>query len=168
MQTRTYEPVPTGLYIQICTCEPVHTSLYIQICTYELVRASVYIQTCTYEPVRTNLYMQICTYGLARLCESPGLVWRIAIHKKRFLHIFIGVARERARVCIQIRHCTFMGYSSENAIPTHFQRVPPWPGGLYLLFAVILMEMSSCPGNASSARACTEEGSPIQVYAHAR
>ena len=31
-----------------------------------------------------------------------------------------------------------MGYSSENAIPTHFQRVPPWPVGLYLLFAAII------------------------------
>ena len=120
--------------------------------TQKNVRTSVYIQTCTYDPVRTNLYMQICTYGLARLCESPGLVWRIAIHKKCFLHIFIGVARERARVCIQIRHCTFLGYSSENAIPTNFHRVPPWPDGLYFFFAVVDTEMRPCPGNANSVR----------------
>ena len=61
-----------------------------------------------------------------------------------------------------------MGYSSENAIPTHFQRVPPWPDGLYELFAAIVIEMWSCPGNATSVYACMKEGSPIQVYMHAR
>ena len=46
---------------------------------------------------------------------------------------------ESARTCTQIRHCTFMGYSSENSIPTTFRRVP-----------------------------CMKEGSAIQVYMHAR
>ena len=59
-----------------------------------------------------------------------------------------------ARVCIPIRHCTFTGYSSENAIPTHVQRVPPWPDDLYVLSAVIVMEIRPYPGNATSARAC--------------
>ena len=41
-----------------------------------------------------------------------------------------------------------MGYSGENAIPTNFQRVPPWPDGWYQLFPVIVAEMSYCPGKA--------------------
>ena len=43
-----------------------------------------------------------------------------------------------------------MGYSGENAIPTNFQRVPPWPDGWYQLFPVIVVEMRYCPGNATS------------------
>ena len=149
MQICTYGPVHTSLRIQICTYEPVRASLYIQ----KSVRANLYTRVCTSRPVPKILYTRVCTYkavptGLKAYLHHLAWAWRIAIHKTPFFYFSIAIATESARVCTQIPHCTFMDYSGENAIPTNFQRVPPWPDGWYQLFPVIVAEISYCPGKA--------------------
>ena len=124
------------LYTRVCTYKPVRKNMCARACTYKSVRANLYTRVCTSKPVLTVLCTRVCTYksvptGLHACVRHLAWAWRIAVPKTTFFLFLHGVATESARVCTQPRHCVFIGYSSENAIPTNFQRVPPWPDGLY-------------------------------------
>ena len=53
-------PVPTNMYVRVCTHESVPTDLYVWVCTHESVPMGLYARVCTHESVHTDLWEGGC------------------------------------------------------------------------------------------------------------
>ena len=113
--------------------------------------------------MRVILYFCACIY--MHVARSA----RLAIHKLSYSQRSMGIVIETVRLCTRARQCIFIGYSGENAIPTNFQRVPPYPAWLYQLLAAIADKTKPRPGNITVLYICIavrpERSEPRKLHA---